>query len=118
MTQRGQFRKAFDNLHPAGGPRRFLGPQSSEPPVRLPRLGVCRQLVQPRRLPVGQNVKSLIFSFLSLGSRSEALAGSQLMQECSDLINPRNFASLASASPRARVPGLSPRSGAWLTRLA
>jgi hypothetical protein len=27
----------------------------------------------------------------------------------------RNYALLASASPRARVPGLSPESGGWLT---
>ena len=39
------------------------------------------------------------------------------MEECSEPIYPHqsgNVASLASASPRARVPGRSPKSGAWL----
>jgi hypothetical protein len=49
-------------------PRRILAQRSSDRPRGRPRQAHHRRPVRHSRLPVGQNVKSLIFSSLSLGS--------------------------------------------------
>ena len=51
-------------------PRRFLGRRSADAPRGRTRLERRRQPGLHLRLPVGQNVKSLIFSSLPLGSRA------------------------------------------------
>jgi formylglycine-generating enzyme required for sulfatase activity len=51
-------------------PRRFLARQSTVPPRGLPRQALHRRPGRQHRLPVGQNVKSLIITSLHLGSRA------------------------------------------------
>jgi len=69
--------------------RGLLDPQSEEPPLRQPRLELPRQPERLLRLPLGQNVKSLIFFSLRLGSSKRSLA-----------------------SPRRRSPGRV-KKGSW-----